>query len=92
MELRPQQQFILTHHKAQTNTFHKDELHLTPIRSTVQLRPNLKYLDKIDEKMKVANKKTSDEDEGVKKTAETESKAKTVQVRVFWSQIFMLIW
>ncbi|CAJ0759984.1 24626_t:CDS:2 [Entrophospora sp. SA101] len=32
-------------------------LHLTPIRSTFQLRPGLKYLDKIDEKQKNANKK-----------------------------------
>ncbi|CAG8522738.1 11576_t:CDS:2 [Acaulospora colombiana] len=32
-------------------------LHLTPVRATLQLRPGLKYLDKIDEKNKNANKK-----------------------------------
>ncbi|RHZ76653.1 hypothetical protein Glove_194g23 [Diversispora epigaea] len=34
-----------------------DGLHLTPIHATLQLRPGLKYLDKIDEKNKNANKK-----------------------------------
>ncbi|RUS29318.1 Sin-like protein conserved region-domain-containing protein [Jimgerdemannia flammicorona] len=62
-----------------------NELHLTPVRSTVQLRPSLKYLDKIDEKTKAANKKASDEDnkeERAKKTAEAENKAKAVQISV----------
>ncbi len=36
---------------------------MTPIRSTFQLRPGLKYLDKIDEKQKNANKKAQVMDE-----------------------------
>ncbi|CAG8491145.1 4078_t:CDS:2 [Ambispora gerdemannii] len=36
--------------------------HLTPVNATYQLRPGLKYLDKIDEKQKAANKKVDDEE------------------------------
>jgi hypothetical protein len=32
-------------------------LHMTPVHTTLQLRPGLKYLDKIDEKLKNASKK-----------------------------------
>lgn len=37
-------------------------LHLTPVNDTFQLRPGLKYLDKIDEKHKTANKKSNEEE------------------------------
>ncbi|KAG9295950.1 hypothetical protein G9A89_011802 [Geosiphon pyriformis] len=36
--------------------------HMTPIQNTYQLRPALKYLDKIDEKQKAARKRTSEEE------------------------------
>ncbi|KAG0241243.1 DNA-directed RNA polymerase III subunit RPC5 [Actinomortierella wolfii] len=62
-----------------------DELHLTPIHGTVQLRPSFKYLDKIDEKQKQANRKVNDEadrEHTARIQAEQEAKAKAVQVQV----------
>ncbi|KAF9179410.1 DNA-directed RNA polymerase III subunit RPC5 [Haplosporangium sp. Z 767] len=62
-----------------------DELHLTPLHGAVQLRPSFKYLDKIDEKHKQANKKVNDEENKeliAKQKAELEQKAKAVQVQV----------
>ncbi|KAF9926685.1 DNA-directed RNA polymerase III subunit RPC5 [Linnemannia zychae] len=59
-----------------------DEMHLTPIHGTVQLRPSFKYLDKIDEKKKQASKKISDEENKeqiAKQTAEQEQKARALQ-------------
>ena len=58
------------------------ELHLTPVRSTIQMRPALKYIDKIDEKFKAANKRIQDiekDDAPAKKPAP--SKAQALQVR-----------
>ncbi|KAF8938443.1 Sin-like protein conserved region-domain-containing protein [Dissophora ornata] len=62
-----------------------DEMHLTPFHGTVQLRPSFKYLDKIDEKHKQANKKVSDEENKeilARQKAEQEQKAKALQVQV----------
>ncbi|KAG0268822.1 hypothetical protein DFQ27_005609 [Actinomortierella ambigua] len=62
-----------------------DELHLTPIHGSVQLRPSFKYLDKIDEKQKQANRKVNDEadrEHTARIQAESEAKAKAVQVQV----------
>lgn len=62
-----------------------DEMHLTPFYGTVQLRPSFKYLDKIDEKHKQATKKVSDEENKeiiAKQKAESEQKAKALQVRI----------
>ena len=59
------------------------ELHLTPVHSTVQMRPAFKYIDKIDEKFKAANKRIQDvekEEDETKKKAES-GKAQTLQVR-----------
>lgn len=58
------------------------ELHLTPVRSTIQMRPALKYIDKIDEKFKAANKRIQDiekDDAPAKKPAP--SKAQALQVK-----------
>ncbi|KAI8139317.1 DNA-directed RNA polymerase III subunit Rpc5 [Fennellomyces sp. T-0311] len=58
------------------------ELHLTPVRGTIQMRPALKYIDKIDEKFKAANKRIQDvekEEDDPNKKAET-GKAQTLQV------------
>ncbi|KAI9495647.1 DNA-directed RNA polymerase III subunit Rpc5 [Zychaea mexicana] len=59
------------------------ELHLTPVRGTIQMRPAFKYIDKIDEKFKAANKRIQesekDEEETKKKAAEA-GKAQTLQV------------
>ncbi|KAI9276420.1 DNA-directed RNA polymerase III subunit Rpc5 [Sporodiniella umbellata] len=59
------------------------ELHLTPIQTTVQLRPGFKYIDKIDDKWKAANKRIQDveKQEEKKKTIET-NQAQSVQVSV----------
>lgn len=57
------------------------ELHLTPVRSTIQMRPALRYIDKIDEKFKAANKRIQDiekDDAPAKKPAP--SKAQALQV------------
>ncbi|KAL7753686.1 hypothetical protein RI367_000617 [Sorochytrium milnesiophthora] len=40
----------------------EDELHLTPIAGTVQLRPSLDYLDQIDQKQRAANRKVHEEE------------------------------
>ncbi|KAF9918070.1 DNA-directed RNA polymerase III subunit RPC5 [Lobosporangium transversale] len=62
-----------------------DEMHLTPFHGAVQLRPSFKYLDKIDEKHKQANKKVSDEENKellAKQKVEQDQKAKALQVQV----------
>ncbi|KAI1302437.1 DNA-directed RNA polymerase III subunit RPC5 [Mortierella claussenii] len=62
-----------------------DEMHLTPFHGAVQLRPSFKYLDKIDEKHKQANKKVSDEENKdilAKQNADQQQKAKALQVQV----------
>ncbi|KAJ1888420.1 hypothetical protein LPJ66_008588 [Kickxella alabastrina] len=56
---------------------HSGELHLTPMEKVTQLRPSLKYLDKVAEKIKAASKLDDDEDD-----EEKEAKAQTVQVTV----------
>jgi len=61
------------------------ELHLTVIERTVQLRPILRYLDKIDEKHKSANKRIYDEEnkeEKERRRIETDKKASAVQLSV----------
>ncbi|KAG2199588.1 hypothetical protein INT47_012188 [Mucor saturninus] len=60
-----------------------EELHLTPINTTVQLRPGFKYIDKIDEKWKAANKRIQDVEklEEKKKGVEANT-AQTLQVSV----------
>jgi DNA-directed RNA polymerase-3 subunit RPC5 len=55
------------HSPSQTSNFiavmNDNELHLTPIKSIVQLRPSFEVIDKIDEKRKNANKKKDLKDE-----------------------------
>ncbi|KAJ2544379.1 hypothetical protein EV175_005896, partial [Coemansia sp. RSA 1933] len=58
--------------------FSNGGLHLTPIESLTQLRPSLKYLDRVAEKERAASKLDNDEDEDEKKDV----KAQTVQVTV----------
>lgn len=60
-----------------------EQLHLTPINTTVQLRPGFKYIDKIDEKWKEANKRIQDvEKEQEKKRQVSANTAQAVQVSV----------
>jgi hypothetical protein len=60
-----------------------EELHLTPINTTIQLRPGFKYIDKIDEKWKAANKRIQDvEKQEEKKKGVDPNTAQTVQVSV----------
>ncbi|KAI8319434.1 hypothetical protein GQ54DRAFT_299343 [Martensiomyces pterosporus] len=54
----------------------KGELHLTPIEKVTQLRPSLKYLDRVAEKELAASKLDDDDEE------EKEVKAQTIQVTV----------
>lgn len=71
-----------------------DEMHLTPFHGVVQLRPSFKYLDKIDEKHRQANKKVSDEENKeilAKQKAELEQKAKALQVHSHCSKWHYLI-
>ncbi|KAJ2714713.1 hypothetical protein H4R19_001581 [Coemansia spiralis] len=58
---------------------HNGELHLTAIDKVTQLRPSLKYLDRIAEKDLAARKADDSDDEGADKK---EVKAQTVQVTV----------
>ncbi|KAL1920262.1 uncharacterized protein VTP21DRAFT_1408 [Calcarisporiella thermophila] len=61
----------------------EDELHLTPIHGSVQLRPNLNYLDKIDEKYKAATKRITDEESKDEEQPQpSTSKAKSISVSV----------
>ncbi|KAJ2721071.1 hypothetical protein GGI07_004214 [Coemansia sp. Benny D115] len=53
-------------------------LHLTPVHKLTQLRPSLKYLDRVAEKQAAASKLDDDDDEDNFK----EEKAQTVQVTV----------
>ncbi|KAI8079691.1 DNA-directed RNA polymerase III subunit Rpc5 [Gilbertella persicaria] len=60
-----------------------EELHVTPISTTVQLRPGFKYIDKIDEKWKAANKRIQDVEKQEEKKRNTDpEKAQTLQVSV----------
>jgi DNA replication protein DnaD len=60
----------------------QDELHITPISTTVQLRPGFKYIDKIDEKWKAANKRIQDVEKQEEKKKTPTNEAQTVQVSV----------
>ncbi|CDS13510.1 hypothetical protein LRAMOSA05686 [Lichtheimia ramosa] len=84
-ELLDRMTFSSTEVPSQTNyvvgAMRDGELHLTPVRSTIQMRPALKYIDKIDEKFKAANKRIQDiekDDAPAKKPAP--SKAQALQV------------
>lgn len=71
-------------------------IHLTPIEKVTQLRSNLKYLDRVNEKLKANSKLNNDDDEeeyadeatgsknpsGKKKTKKETSKMQSVQVTV----------
>lgn len=60
-----------------------EELHLTPLNSTVQLRPGFKYIDKMDEKWKAANKRIQDvEKQEEKKKNIDPNTAQSVQMSV----------
>ncbi|KAI8354019.1 Sin-like protein conserved region-domain-containing protein [Blakeslea trispora] len=60
-----------------------DELHITPINTTVQLRPGFKYIDKIDEKWKAANKRIQDVEKQEEKKKNTDpNTAQALQVSV----------
>ncbi|PVU87620.1 hypothetical protein BB559_005966 [Furculomyces boomerangus] len=65
-------------------TFIDGELHLTPIKKVSQLRYNLDYIDKINDKIRANTKKTAGEQEDLQATEKT--KAKTLQVKVRSSQ------
>ncbi|KAJ2758929.1 hypothetical protein IWQ56_005871 [Coemansia nantahalensis] len=58
---------------------HNGELHLTAIDKVTQLRPSLKYLDRIAEKDQASRKADDSDDEAAEKK---EVKAQTVQVTV----------
>lgn len=63
--------------------FSIEELHITPINTTVQLRPGFKYIDKIDEKWKAANKRIQDVEKQEEKKKNTDpTTAQSVQVSV----------
>ncbi|KAI9308767.1 DNA-directed RNA polymerase III subunit Rpc5 [Cunninghamella echinulata] len=73
-----------THVPTQTNylvgVLHNDELHVTPVKNIIQMRPGFNYLDKIDDKWKAANKRIQEvEKQEEQKKVETE-KAQTLQV------------
>ncbi|KAI7900715.1 DNA-directed RNA polymerase III subunit Rpc5 [Cokeromyces recurvatus] len=59
-----------------------EELHITPINTTVQLRPGFKYIDKIDEKWKAANKRIQDVEKQEERKQNDTGTAQTVQVSV----------
>jgi hypothetical protein len=56
-----------------------DELHVTPLTNTVQLRPTLSYIDKSDEKEK-ASAKRAQQEEVKQEKVKPAGKAQTVQV------------
>ncbi|KAJ1843302.1 hypothetical protein LPJ73_005531, partial [Coemansia sp. RSA 2703] len=59
------------------------EVHLTPVESLTQLRPSLKYLDRLAEKQKEASKIHDDnEDADADDEKDKEAKAQTIQVTV----------
>ncbi|CAO3610449.1 unnamed protein product [Cunninghamella echinulata] len=73
-----------TYVPTQTNylvgVLHNDELHVTPVKNIIQMRPGFNYLDKIDDKWKAANKRIQEvEKQEEQKKVETE-KAQTLQV------------
>lgn len=56
---------------------------MTPINTTIQLRPGFKYIDKIDEKWKAANKRIQDVEKlEEKKKGVDPNTAQTLQVSV----------
>jgi len=55
-----------------------DQLHLTPVRANLQMRPSLSYLDERDAKQKEVQRHTDDEDESA---GEEELKAVQVQFK-----------
>ncbi|GAB5588437.1 hypothetical protein Unana1_03337 [Umbelopsis nana] len=57
-----------------------NELHVTPLTNTVQLRPTLSYIDKSDEKEKASAKRAQQED--IKVETKSPGKAQTVQMSV----------
>ncbi|KAG0171062.1 DNA-directed RNA polymerase III subunit RPC5 [Apophysomyces sp. BC1034] len=61
---------------------HQDELHVTPIRSMVQMRTGFSYIDKIDEKWKAANKRIQDQEKLEEKTKKPEISAKATAVQI----------
>jgi NAD(P)H-nitrite reductase large subunit len=56
-----------------------EELHVTPLTNTVQLRPTLSYIDKSDEKEKASMKRAQQEEVKEEPKAPV-GKAQTVQV------------
>ncbi|KAI8967108.1 DNA-directed RNA polymerase III subunit Rpc5 [Mycotypha africana] len=66
----------------------RDEaLHITPIRTTIQLRPGFKYIDKIDEKWKAANKRIQDVEKQEEKKRSTEpGTVQSVQVSSYQAE------
>ncbi|KAJ2778265.1 hypothetical protein GGI15_004227 [Coemansia interrupta] len=59
------------------------ELHLTPVECLTQLRPSLKYLDRLAEKQKAASKIHDDnEDAEAEDDKDKDAKAQTIQVTV----------
>ncbi|KAI8366938.1 DNA-directed RNA polymerase III subunit Rpc5 [Choanephora cucurbitarum] len=60
-----------------------NELHMTPMTTTVQMRPGFKYIDKIDEKWKAANKRIQDVEKQEEKKKNTDpNTAQALQVSV----------
>ncbi|KAI7863361.1 Sin-like protein conserved region-domain-containing protein [Spinellus fusiger] len=62
----------------------QDELHVTPIHSVVQMRPGFKYIDKIDDKLKAANKRIQDQEKLEEKKPVVE-KNEIQAVQVGWA-------
>ncbi|KAI9364915.1 Sin-like protein conserved region-domain-containing protein [Zopfochytrium polystomum] len=59
-----------------------EELHMTPLTSTVQLRPAFRYLDKIHEKERAANQRIQLEEALAEGIAPVEEEAKLLQLSV----------
>ncbi|KAI4472636.1 hypothetical protein M0802_005662 [Mischocyttarus mexicanus] len=68
------------------------ELHITPIKSIVQLRPTFNYLDKSDkrarEEIKIADEDTEEEDEGPKQVKVTFDRQKPDFIKKMQEQSF----
>ncbi|CAO3597383.1 unnamed protein product [Absidia cylindrospora] len=70
---------VPTQTKYLVGVMHNDELHVTPLKTVIQMRPGFNYLDKIDEKYKAANKRIQDVERQEEKK-KMDAQAQTVQV------------
>ncbi|ORX54540.1 hypothetical protein DM01DRAFT_1345701 [Hesseltinella vesiculosa] len=59
---------------------HQGELHLTPLQTIIQMRPGFSYLDKIDDKLKAANKRIQEVERQEEKKKQEKGEPQTLQV------------